>query len=211
MTGDWEAPEAETVLNMAHEAVDRHVGNGHGGETAMLWLGKDGSRREISYGELAGLSSRFADILARHGLQKGDSVFALAGRVPELYVAALGTLKAGLVFTPLFSAFGPEPIRMRMEIGNAKVLVTTEALYRRKVAALRPQLPSLELVLIIGGEAPEDCLALGPALEAASPDRPASAAVPSRAIPPRPATSPPRSWRCSAGGWASRPASISAR
>jgi hypothetical protein len=45
-------------------------------------------------------------------------VFALAGRIPELYVAALGTLKAGAVFCPLFSAFGPEPIRQRLELGE---------------------------------------------------------------------------------------------
>jgi acetyl-CoA synthetase len=70
--------------------------------------------------------------------------------VPELYAAALGSLKAGLAFTPLFAAFGPEPIRARMEIGEAVVLVTTEALYRRKVAAWRGELPSLRLVLIIG-------------------------------------------------------------
>ena len=82
-------------------------------------------------------------------------MFALAGRVPELYVAALGTLKYGGVFCPMFSAFGPEPIRTRMTIGQARVLVTTEALYRRKVAALREQLPDLAHVLLIGeGGAP---------------------------------------------------------
>ena len=69
------------------------------------------------------------------------------GRVPELYAApppALGTLKAGLVFTPLFSAFGPEPIRTRMEIGSANVLVTTPGLYRRKIAAWREEIPTLK-------------------------------------------------------------------
>ncbi len=113
------------VLNIAHEAVDRHVMHGHGQEIAMLWLGKDGNRQELSFAELARQSSRFANVLAAHGLVQGDSVFALLGRIPELYIAALGTLKAGMVFTPLFSAFGPEPIRTRMEIGAAKVLVTT--------------------------------------------------------------------------------------
>ena len=64
---------------------------------------------------------------------RGDRVFALAGRIPELYVAALGTLKHRSVFCPLFSAFGPEPIRARLSIGGARVLVTTESLYKRKV------------------------------------------------------------------------------
>ena len=82
--------------------------------------------------------------LRAHGLARGDSVFALLGRMPELYIAALGTLKAGMVFTPLFSAFGPEPIRTRMEIGAAKVLVTTASLYKRKVAAWREEIADAE-------------------------------------------------------------------
>ena len=71
------------------------------------------------------------------GVKRGERVFVLAGRIPELYVAALGTLKHGAVFCPLFSAFGPEPIEQRLRLGDARVLVTTTALYRRKVAELR--------------------------------------------------------------------------
>ena len=77
-------------------------------------------------------------------------MFALASRILELYVAALGTLKHRSVFCPLFSAFGPEPIRARLAIGQARVLVTTASLYERKVAALRAALPHLEHVLVIG-------------------------------------------------------------
>lgn len=156
-------------VNIAHEAVDRHVAQGHGATVAMLWLGKDGSRRPLSYGALSDASARMANVLTAHGLTKGDSVFALMGRVPDLYITALGTLKAGMVFTPLFSAFGPEPIQTRMEIGSANVLVTTAQLYRRKIAAWRDQIPSLKLVLILGDEAPEGCVALDPAMAAASP------------------------------------------
>ena len=154
-------------LNIAHEAVDRHVAAGHGGQVAIRWLGRD-ARRELSYATLAADTARFANVLAGHGLRRGDRVFALLGRVPELYAAALGTLKAGMTLTPLFAAFGPEPLRARMEIGEATALVTTEALYRRKVAPFRAELPSLRLVLILGDAAPEGCVALGPALAAAS-------------------------------------------
>ncbi|MGZ9189892.1 MAG: acetate--CoA ligase, partial [Nitrospira sp.] len=63
---------------------------------------------------------------------------------------ALGTLKHRAIFCPLFSAFGPEPIRARLTIGQAKVLVTTESLYQRKVAAIRQSLPHLEHILLIG-------------------------------------------------------------
>ncbi|MFC2969580.1 acetate--CoA ligase [Acidimangrovimonas pyrenivorans] len=155
-------------LNIAYEALDRHVAAGHGGQTALIWFGKAGERREFSYAELTAQTARFANLLKDHGLEPGDRLYALSERVPELYVAALGTLKAGMIFTPLFSAFGPDPIRMRMEIGEATALVTTESIYRRKIAKWRDEIPSLKLVLILGDEAPEGCVALGPAMAVAS-------------------------------------------
>jgi acetyl-CoA synthetase len=142
-------------LNIAHEAVDRHVAGGRGDRVAIRWLGKDGARRAIDYRELTGLSNRFANVLGRLGVGKGERVFVLAPRIPELYAAALGTLKRQAVFCPLFSAFGPEPIQARMSIGAGRVLLTTAALYRRKVAPIRERLPDLAHVLIAGGDAPE--------------------------------------------------------
>jgi acetyl-CoA synthetase len=72
--------------------------------------------------------------------------------VPELYVACLGTLKAGCVFSPLFSAFGPEPVLARIGLGEGRVLVTTEALYTKKVAPIRAELPLLEHVIFVGAD-----------------------------------------------------------
>jgi acetyl-CoA synthetase len=74
------------------------------------------------------------------------------GRIPDLYVAALGTLKYRAIFSPLFSAFGPEPVKTRLAISEARVLVTTPALYERKVKPVRDQLPALEFVLMVGGD-----------------------------------------------------------
>jgi acetyl-CoA synthetase len=137
-------------LNIAHEAVDRHAVGPRRDHVALRWLGKDGTTADFTYGDLRRLTSRFANVLRGLGVRAGDRVYALAGRVPELYVAALGTLKHRSVFCPLFSAFGPEPLRARLQIGGARVLVTTEALYRRKVEALRAAVPDLEHVLLVG-------------------------------------------------------------
>jgi acetyl-CoA synthetase len=155
-------------LNIAHEAVDRHVAAGHGDQTALIWLGRDGERRVLTYADLAAQAARFAHVLRDHGIAPGERMFLLSGRVPELYAATLGAMKAGVVVSPLFAAFGPEPVRARMEIGDARVLVTTAAQYTRKVAPWRDGMPGLRLVLIIGDEAPEGCVALGPALAGAS-------------------------------------------
>ena len=158
-------------LNIAHEAVDRHVAHGRGGHLALRWLGKDDSSRDFTYDDLARLSNRFANVLAGLGIGKGERVFALAGRIPALYIAAIGTLKNGSVFSPLVSAFGPEPVRSRMELGDARALVTTEALYRKKVMAWRHELPNLRHVLLADADEqalPPGTLSLTAAMDRAS-------------------------------------------
>ena len=155
-------------LNIAFEALDRHLDEELADKVAIRWLGRDVTGQDLTYRELAALTSRFAHLLERLEVAPGERVFSLLGRVPELYVAALGTLKAGRVFSPLFSAFGPEPVQARMEIGDARVLVTTETYYRRKVAPWRHELPGLRHVLLTdrrGGDLPEGTRSLADALD----------------------------------------------
>ena len=137
-------------LNIAYECVDRHALGARGDHLALRWLGKRGDVRDFTYIDLSRLSNRFANALKSLGVGKGDRVFVLAGRVPELYITALGTLKNRSVFCPLFSSFGPEPIEQRLSIGEGNLLVTTAALYgRRRIAELRARLPHLKHVLIV--------------------------------------------------------------
>lgn len=156
-------------LNIAHEAIERHVAAGHGAQVALRWIAKSGERTDYTYLDLSTLTNRFANLLRNRGIEKGARVYSLLGRTPDLYIAALGTLKAGCVFCPLFSAFGPEPIRARMEIGGANVLITTARLYKRKVSALRPLLPDLHHVFLSDGAA-ENTDPLSPLMKAASPE-----------------------------------------
>ncbi len=139
-------------LHIAHEAVDRHANGALRNKVAIRWLSKDGAATDLSYGRLQELSNRFANILSQLKLAKEDRVFWLAGRIPILYAVFFGTLKSGGVFCPLFSAFGPEPIAQRLERGNAKVLVTTERQYRKKVAPLLERLPELQTILLVDRE-----------------------------------------------------------
>ena len=144
----WLGSEPGSWINIAFEAVDHQVMDGHGAKEAIRWLGKSGERRIFTYADLKRESDRFARMLADRGLGKGTRVFTLLGRVPELYIAALGTLKAGGVFCPLYSAFGPEPVRSRLEIGEADVLLASPRDYERKVAAVRQDLPRLAHVFL---------------------------------------------------------------
>jgi len=137
-------------LNIAHEAVTRHAAGPLAGHVAIRWRGKRGERRDITYATLDRLSSQFANALDTIGVPAGAAVFTLLGRVPALYITALGTLKHRSVYCPLFSAFGPEPVRQRLSRGIGRVLVTTTALYRAKVEPIRDSLPDLTHVLIVG-------------------------------------------------------------
>ena len=157
-------------LNIAYEAVDRHVKAGRGNKLALRWIGRDDTIRDFTYAALAAAANRFANVLTQRGIRKGDRVSSLLGRLPELYIGALGTLKNGSVFSPMFSAFGPEPIKARMMIGNSSALITTEAFYRRKVEPWRKELTSLQHVFLTECSAspPLDTIDLAAALAQAS-------------------------------------------
>ena len=156
-------------LNIAYEAVDRHVAAGHGDLTAIRHIGRHGGVTELTYQDLAEQTNRFANLLGSLGVGGGDRVFTLLGRVPSLYVAVLGALKNTSVAAPLFAAFGPEPIRDRLRIGDGKVLVTTPTLYARRIAPIRADLPKLEHVFLIDchDSPPAATVDLAAALEAA--------------------------------------------
>ena len=108
---------------------------------------------DITYAELGRLTRKFTNVLRGLGIGRGDKVFMIMGRVPELYIGMLGALRNGSVCSPLFSAFGPEPIATRVNIGSADVLVTTTAIYKRKIAKIREELPSVKHVLIVDDDA----------------------------------------------------------
>ncbi len=176
----WEAErrhlagQAGGGLNIAHEAVDRHAAGALRDRVALRFVGRSGPALDLSYAELARRSNRFANVLQGLGVGRGERLFVLTGRIPELYIAVLGALKNGTVVTPMFSAFGPEPIATRINIGSGSVLVTTDMLYRKKIKAMRAQMPTLRHVLLVaedGGSTNEaDTLDLAALLRAASDD-----------------------------------------
>jgi acetyl-CoA synthetase len=153
--GEWLDGLPNGGVNIAYEAVDRHVVHGRGEHVALRCLGKRG-RTDITYAELRRRTNRFANALGSLGVEPGQRVFSLVGRVPALYEAILGTLKAGCVFAPLFSAFGPEPVRQRVVIGGGVAMVTSKSLYRKKVAPVRDEMPTLQHILLVDEPDGED-------------------------------------------------------
>ena len=109
-----------TRLNIAHECVDRWVDRG----TALRLQFADGRREEWSFADLAAWSSRFAHLLERQGVARGDRVALLLEPSLPFYGALFGILKRGAVAVPLFTLFGPDALRARLEDSKARVLLT---------------------------------------------------------------------------------------
>jgi acetyl-CoA synthetase len=133
-------------INIAYEAIDRHVAKGRGAKPAILWEGKNGEQETYTFEDMARLSNRWCDVLRKLGIKKGDRVFVFLDRIPELYAAVFGTLKAGCVIGPLFSAFGPDAVKDRLENSGAVLLLTSPELWH-KIAEIRDELPALKHVV----------------------------------------------------------------
>ena len=140
--------------NIGYAAVDRHAYGPAADRTALRFISDASTTdelvvHEMSYGELATLVRQFTNVLRSLGVGKGERVFTIMGRVPELYVTVFGALRNGCVVSPLFSAFGPEPLATRINIGEASVLVTTAAIYDRKIAKIRDRLTSVRHIILL--------------------------------------------------------------
>ncbi len=169
------------LCNIAYAALDRHADGPAATLPALRFVTDrpwDGAitTQDLTYAELGRLARRFSGALRSLGINKGSRVFTLMGRSPELYIAMLGALRNGSVVSPLFSAFGPEPIATRVNIGQAEVLVTTRAIYQRKVAKIRDRLPSVKHIFVVDdgqpGGAPPGTLDFRQWVQAADEDSP---------------------------------------
>jgi len=136
------------LINQAHECIDRHANGERAQKLAMIWNSADGKVEKYTFTDLKKETNIVANAFRKAGVNKGDRVFFLSDRIPELYFGVFGTLKLGAIAAPLFSAFGPEPIKDRVQRAEGKVIVTTPKLLA-KVNEIRSELPSLETVIVI--------------------------------------------------------------
>src|SRR5262249_6795429 len=137
-------PDAGEV-SLGETIVDRHAGRER---PALRWLARDGARREHSFDHLARLTDRFAGALRALGVERGDRVAGYLPRVPETLVAMIATWKAGAIWVPIFTGFGPDAIAYRVAHAGAKVLCTHED-YRGRV----PSAPGGARIVTIGAGA----------------------------------------------------------
>ncbi len=114
-------------LNASHNCVDRHVQNGHGDVTAIIWEGNDPAQtRKISYRELHEQVQRAANALKASGVQKGDRVCIYLQMIPEMAVAILACARIGAVHSVVFGAFSAESLISRINDSSCKVIITQD-------------------------------------------------------------------------------------
>jgi acetyl-CoA synthetase len=158
---EWNPPWAkwfqEGKLNASHNCLDRHVNDGKGDKVAYHWVGEDGSTRDVSYAELLDMTKRFANVLKSLGVQKGDVVGIYMPMLPETPAAMLACARIGATHNVVFGGFSVEAVRERMEVSEAKVLVTADNTLRRGkptpmkagVDEVLDQLPNVEHVVVV--------------------------------------------------------------
>jgi len=114
-------------LNACYNCIDRHIENGHGDETAIIWEGNDPNQsRKFSYNELLRDVSQFANALKSMGVEKGDRVCLYMQMIPELAVAVLACARIGAVHSVVFGAFSSDSLRDRINDSECKILVTQD-------------------------------------------------------------------------------------
>jgi len=114
-------------LNVSYNCLDRHVEDGHGDRTALIWEGNNPTEdKKFTYTELLGDVQKFANVLKAKGVEKGDRVCIYMQMIPELSVAMLACSRIGAIHSIVFGAFSPESLRDRINDSECKVLITQD-------------------------------------------------------------------------------------
>jgi len=144
-------------LNVSYNCLDRHIEAGNGDRVAYHWHGEEGEQRAITYADLLRDVQRLANGLKDLGVTKGDVVGIFLPMIPEVVVAMLACARIGAPHNVVFGGFSPASVRDRMEVSNAKVLITVDGARRKgKTAPIKrvvddvmADLPSLDKIIVV--------------------------------------------------------------
>lgn len=158
---DWSDPPhakwfEEGKLNVSHNCLDRHVDAGKGDKVAFHWIGEDGDEKDVTYADLLDETKRFANVLKSIGVGKGDVVGIFMPMVPQTAAAMLACARIGATHNVVFGGFSVESVKERMEVSDAKALITADFTLRRgkptpmksEVDKVLGDLPKLEHVIV---------------------------------------------------------------
>jgi len=132
---EWKVPFAKWFvggkLNVAENCLDRHLDGPRRNKAAIIWEGEPGEKRTLTFQQLHREVCRFANVLKRNKVRKGDRVLIYMPMVPEAAIAMLACARIGAVHSVVFGGFSADSIRDRIQDSGAKVVVTADGGYRR--------------------------------------------------------------------------------
>jgi len=148
---------ADGRLNASYNCLDRHVEAGHGDRVAFHWRGEQGEERDVTYAQLLADVQRLANGLKARGVSKGDVVGIYLPMIPEVVVAMLACARIGAPHNVVFGGFAPGSVRERLEVSDAKALITADGARRKgKTAGVKAALdegiaglPGLGTVVVV--------------------------------------------------------------
>jgi acetyl-CoA synthetase len=159
---DWSDPPnakwfVNGKLNVAYNCVDRHVEAGNGDRVAFHWRGEEGEQRDVTYADLHRDVQKFANALKDIGVEPGDVVGIFLPMIPEVVVAMLACARIGAPHNVVFGGFSVGSVKERMEVSEAKVLITVDGARRKgKTADIKKDvdeemgdLKSLEHIVVV--------------------------------------------------------------
>jgi len=151
-------------LNASYNCLDRHVEAGKGDRVAFHWRGEEGEERDLTYADLLADTQKLANALKAHGVEKGDVVGIFLPMIPEVVVAMQACARIGAVHNVVFGGFSPGSVSERMQVSNAKLLITVDSARRKGTTApvkaevddVLGDMPTVETVIVVksAGDAP---------------------------------------------------------
>jgi acetyl-CoA synthetase len=184
----WEPPHAEWFdggeINISYNCLDRHLTSWRRNKAAIIWEGEPGEQRTLTYNQLHRDVCRFANVLKRAGVEKGDRVALYMPLVPELAIAMLACARIGATHSVVFGGFSADALKDRINDAGCKVVVTADGAYRRGAEVkLKPAVdealkhtPTIEACIVVRRTGSNVRMQLGRDhwwhewMEAASPD-----------------------------------------
>ena len=168
---DWYEPWNETIsgqlpdfrffsggiCNPSVNLLDRHIANGAGNRTALIWEGENGDTKFYTYNMLLAEVNRFANVLKSFGVKKGDCVAIFLPNLAEAIISVLACFRIGAIYNTIFSGYSEKSLTDRLINFEPKVLITADATERRgklislkeKVDNVVPSIASIEAVIVV--------------------------------------------------------------
>ena len=158
---DWDPPRAKWFvggkINISYNCIDRHIDTPRRNKAALVWEGEPGDRRTLTYWDLYVEVQKFANVLTKLGVRRGDRVAIYMPLIPEAAIAMLACTRIGAIHSVVFGGFSPESLRDRINDAEAKVLITADGGYRRgQIVPLKrnsdralEECPSIQHVVVV--------------------------------------------------------------